>query len=108
MVRHRNRLEIIADVLEVAKGGARKTQIMYGANLSHTLLTRYLKDVMDMGLVRREDGSIFKLTEKGSGFLQEFNGYRERRGEVEKQLSAIEYERVMLVNKFLNDEGTRR
>ena len=59
MVRYRNRLDIIADVLEVAKGGARKTQIMYGANLSYRLLTRYLKEVMDTGLVKREDGSIF-------------------------------------------------
>ena len=107
MVRYRNRLDIIADVLEVAKGGARKTKIMYGANLSYTLLTRYLKDVIDMGLVRGEDGSIFKLTEKGSDFLQEFNGYREHRVEVEEQLTDIEYEKVMLVNKFLKDEGAR-
>jgi predicted transcriptional regulator len=107
MVRYRNRLDIIADVLEVTKGGARKTQIMYGANLSYTLLTRYLKNVMDMGLVKREDGSIFKLTEKGSDFLQEFNDYLEHRGEVEEQLTDIEYEKVMLENRFLNDEGAR-
>jgi predicted transcriptional regulator len=107
MVRYRNRLDIIADVLEVAKSGARKTKIMYGANLSYTLLTRYLKDVLDLGLVKGEDGNIFKLTEKGSDFLQEFNGYREHRGEIEEQLSDIEYEKTMLLNKFLNDEGAR-
>lgn len=104
MVRYRNKLDIIADVLEVAKDGARKTQIMYGANLSYTLLTRYLKNVMDMGLVRREDENIFKLTEKGSNFLQEFNGYREKRGEIEEQLSDIKDEKMMLLNKFLNAE----
>jgi predicted transcriptional regulator len=107
MVRYRDRLDIIADVLEVAKGGARKTQIMYGANLSYKLLTRYLKKVMNMGLVRREDGSIFKLTEKGSDFLQEFYGYREHLGEVEERLSDIEYMKAMLVNKYLNDERVR-
>ncbi len=107
MVRYRNRLDIIADILGVARGGARKTRIMYGANLSYTLLTRYLKDVVTMGLVRREDGSIFKLTEKGSAFLEEFTGYREHRGEVEEQLSDIEYEKTMLLNKFLNDEEAR-
>ena len=107
MVRYRNRLDIIADVLEVAKGGARKTKIMYGANLSYTLLTRYLKDVMDMGLVRGEDGNIFKLTEKGSDFLQEFNGYCMHRGEVEEQLSDIKNMKAMLLNRFLNDEGAR-
>jgi len=105
MVRYRDRLDIIADVLEVAKSGARKTQIMYGANLSYTLLTRYLKEVMDTGLVRREDESIFKLTEKGSDFLQAFYGYREHRGEVEEQLNDIEDKKVMLENRFLNDEG---
>ena len=104
MVRYRNRLDIIADILEVTKGGARKTRIMYGANLSYTLLTRYLKDVMVMGLVRSEEGNIFKLTEKGSGFLQEFNGYREHRGEVEEQMSDIELEKAMLMNRFLNEE----
>jgi predicted transcriptional regulator len=84
MVRYRDRLDIIADVLEVAKGGAR-----------------------NMGLVRREDGSIFKLTEKGSDFLQEFYGYREHLGEVEERLSDIEYMKAMLVNKYLNDERVR-
>ena len=107
MVRYRNRLDIIADVLEVTKAGVRKTRIMYGANLSYTLLTRYLNDVIVMGLVRRDDGNIFKLTEKGSMFLKEFNGYREHRGEVEEQLSDIEYKKVMLVNRFLNVEDTR-
>ncbi len=107
MVRYRNRLDIIADVLEVTKAGVRKTRIMYGANLSYTLLTRYLNDVLKMGLVGKKDGNIFKLTEKGSKFLQEFNGYREHRGEVEEQLSDIEYKKIMLVNRFLNDEDTR-
>ncbi len=107
MVRYRRRLDIIADVLEVAKGGARKTKIMYGANLSYTLLTRYLKHVMDTGLVRREDGSIFKLTEKGASFLLEFNGYCKHRGKVDEQLSDIKNMKAMLVNKFLNVENAR-
>ena len=107
MVKYRDRLDIIANVLEVTKDGAKKTKIMYGANLSYTLLTRYLKDVMVMGLVRSEEGNIFKLTEKGSYFLQEFYGYRETRGVVEEQLIDIEDKKAMLVYKFLNDEGTR-
>ena len=104
MVKYRNRLEIIADVLAVAKEGAGKTQIMYGANLSYALLTRYLTDVIDIGLVRMEAGNTYELTEKGSNFLQEFTGYREHLREVKKQLNDIKDRKVMLVNKFLNTE----
>jgi len=43
----------LESVLSVISGneGARKTQIMYQAYLSYKLLVRYLKDVMDAGLV---------------------------------------------------------
>jgi predicted transcriptional regulator len=107
MVKYRNKLEIIADVLAVAEGGAGKTQIMYGANLSYMLLTRYLVDVMDMGLVRAEDANTYTLTEKGAEFLQEFHGYRADRMEVEKQLSEIKDRKAVLLNKFLNRKEAR-
>lgn len=105
MTKYRKRLDIIADMLTVVSDGARKTHIMYTANLSYTLLIRYLTDVIDMGLVRNENGNIFKLTAKGSDFLQEFNGYRKHRGKVEEQVSDIKYEEAMLMNRFLNDES---
>jgi len=107
MVKYRNRLEIIADVLAVAKGGAGKTQIMYGANLSYMLLTRYLADVMDMGLVRTEGENTYTLTEKGAEFLQEFHGYRADRREVEKQLSEVKDKKMMLETRFLTAEDER-
>jgi predicted transcriptional regulator len=107
MVKYRNRLEIIADVLAVAKGGAGKTQIMYGANLSYMLLTRYLADVMDMGLVRTEGENTYTLTEKGAEFLQEFHGYRVDRREVEKQLREIQEKKAVLLNRFLNAKEAR-
>jgi predicted transcriptional regulator len=105
MARYRSRLEIVADVLGVVSGGARKTQVMYQANLSYRLLTRYLKDVMDMGLVRVEDGNTYELTEKGADFLLEFKGYHGRRVEVEEKLNDVEDEKVMLENRFLNAKG---
>jgi predicted transcriptional regulator len=107
MVKYRNKLEIIADVLAVTKGGAGKTQIMYGANLSYMLLTRYLTDVMDMGLVRTEDEHTYTLTEKGAEFLQEFHGYRVDQREVEKQLSEVKDKKMMLETRFLTAEDTR-
>ena len=100
--RYRSRLEIIADVLGVVSSGAKKTQIMYQANLSYRLLTRYLRDVLDMGLVRMMDETTYELTEKGAGFLQQFKGYYERRVQVEAQLNDVEEKKLVLVNTFLN------
>ena len=102
MAKYRSRLEIIADVLGVVSGGAKKTQIMYQANLSYKLLIHYLKDVIDMGLVKMKGENTYELTEKGSDFLREFKGYRERRVEVEEQLNEVHDKKVMLENQFLN------
>ena len=102
MAKYRSRLEIVADVLGVVSGGAKKTQIMYQANLSYKLLVRYLKDVIDMGLVKMKGEDTYELTEKGSDFLREFKGYYERRVEVEEQLNGVQDEKVMLESRFLN------
>ena len=51
MGQYRKRLEIIADILSVVRGGAKKTRIMYQANLSYRLLALYLEFVKEAGLV---------------------------------------------------------
>lgn len=102
MAKYRSRLEIIADVLGVVSGGARKTKIMYQANLSYKLLIHYLKDVIDMGLVKMKGENTYELTEKGSDFLREFKGYHEHRVEVEEQLNEVHDKKVMLESRFLN------
>lgn len=106
MGRYRSRLEIIADVLGVVRGGAKKTQIMYQANLSYRLLVRYLKDVIEIGLVKMEDGNTYELTQKGLDFLHEFKDYYQRRVEVEEQLNDIQDEKMTLENRFLNAKRT--
>ena len=50
MSRYRDRLQIIADILVIASRRARKTQIMYQANLSYRLVCRYLGEVLDAGM----------------------------------------------------------
>ena len=105
MSRYRSRLEIVADVLAVVRDGAKKTRIMYQANLSYRLLTRYLKEVVNLGLVRVEEEGLYELTEKGYDYLQEFKGYRERRVEVEEKLVDVDEEKTMLENRFLNAHG---
>lgn len=41
---YRSRYEIIADMLNVVSGRAKKTKIMYQANLSYKLLQKYLAE----------------------------------------------------------------
>jgi predicted transcriptional regulator len=81
-------VEIIADILNIARDGARKTQIMYKGNLSYKLLMSYLREVIGAGLVCvGERSNIYQLTEKGRLFLRDFEDYSRSRTEVEQHLS---------------------
>lgn len=81
-------MEIIADILNIARDGARKTQIMYKGNLSYKLLSSYLREVIGAGLVCvGERSNIYQLTEKGKMFLRDFEDYSRSRTEAEQRLS---------------------
>ena len=71
MAQKRSNVEIIEDILQIAKRGATKSRIVHGANLNYKLLNRYLDDLMKTGLVINPVGSqgIIKTTEKGMQFL---------------------------------------
>ena len=69
----RDKLSIIAEILEIAKEGTLKTQIMYEAKLSFAQLNDYLKFMLKNELLRkfRADGKdVYMATEKGIDFLQ--------------------------------------
>jgi predicted transcriptional regulator len=88
--KYRNRVEIIADILNVVGDGALKTQIMYKGNLSYKLLTRYLREVIGAGLVCAvERANIYQLTEKGKMFLRDFKDYSLNRAEAEQHTTAM-------------------
>jgi predicted transcriptional regulator len=74
---YRNRMEIAASILEIAKYGSRKTRIMYLGNLSFDLLQKYLEMLVNLGLLqtRNEKGTerIYVATEKGRQFLEDFS-----------------------------------
>ena len=64
-------MEIAADMLEAARKGARKTSIMYRANLSHALLQSYLGVLVGEELLNRSgEPERFHLSEKGSKLLR--------------------------------------
>lgn len=63
------------EILELARGGALKTQIMYKANLSFTQLNNYLKFMSKTNLldkIVKEGKEIYRATEKGLYFLQRY------------------------------------
>ena len=98
MGRHRSRLKILASILSVVSdnAGAKKTQIMYQAYLSYSLLTRYLNDVLNAGLLVCDDGNRYILTQKGERFLARFGEYHKSRDVVEENLNHVEGQKVML------------
>ncbi len=98
MGKYRSRLEIIADILCVVNDndGARKTRIMYQANLSYKLLTQYLNGVVEAGLVKLGAKHCYMLTQKGKDFLAKFGAYSKSCEKVEVQLNHVEDQRVML------------
>lgn len=71
---HKRRFfEIAATILEVCRNGARRTHIMYRANLSFDQLNRYLKILTRARLIRVDsDEKHYRLTEKGISFLRDY------------------------------------
>lgn len=70
--KRRDKLCIIAEILEIAKEGTLKTQIMYKANLSFAQLNEYLKFMLKIKLIEKVANAgkdVYIATEKGLDFL---------------------------------------
>ncbi len=90
MGNYRGRLDIIADILNVASREAKKTQIMYQANLSYKVLQKYLAEVLHASLVHFEDSrQCYLLTDKGRRFLDAYGLYSKTSKHVEKRLNDV-------------------
>jgi len=73
--RGRDRLYIIAEILNIASDGALKTQIMYKANLSFAQLNDYLSLLLEMKLLESivlNEKTMYKTTPKGLEYLQSY------------------------------------
>jgi len=81
---HRSRIDIIANILQAAEGGAKKTHIMYQCNLSFRQLHAYLDFLVDMGFLKsiavkaegRGDSPLFDTTSKGKAFIRAYRNLR--------------------------------
>jgi predicted transcriptional regulator len=95
MGKHRDGLDIVADVLKAAIEGAGKTRIMYRANLSYKLLGKYLEATVERGFLR-SDGSRFELTESGKDFLERYDRFNDQYSKVQGSLKDLNGERQTL------------
>jgi predicted transcriptional regulator len=78
--KRRDKLYIIAEILDITRDGTLKTQIMYKANLSFTQLNEYLAFMLRIGLLERVNVNAkdrYKASEKGLDFLQRYHAIDE-------------------------------
>lgn len=105
MGKYRNRLQIVADILSVIQGSAKKTQIMYRANLSFKLSNQYLSDILDAGLVNFDGVNLYVLTPKGEEFIRRYEEYTMRLKKLNKRLNDIEEQKIILKKMCSREHG---
>jgi predicted transcriptional regulator len=93
--KNRDRLSIVAAILEAANSGASKTRIMFQANLSFSLLEKYLEVAGTAGFVQNGNGK-YQLTELGKEFLREYRHFHERYDRAQRMLDSLGSERERL------------
>jgi predicted transcriptional regulator len=97
--RDRESVDIVADILRIAEEGSGKTKIMYRANLSYTLLSKYLHLVGCCGLLNN-NAKRYTLTNKGITFLKKYDSYIQRRKYIADSIMELNSERVILERVF--------
>jgi predicted transcriptional regulator len=98
---YRGRLDIIADILNVASRNPKKTQIMYQANLSFRVLQKYLAEVSDASLISFEDvNQCYILTPKGQEFLDVYRQYSKTNRQAEKIIDEVNTKKQSLEKLF--------
>lgn len=101
---YRRRLDIIADILQVVSQNAKKTQIMYQANLSYKVLQRYLRNITAASLIDFEnEAQCYVLTTKGQEFLEAYKDYAKTNKSVEKRLNDVDNKKKNLEELCANE-----
>ena len=74
----RSDMEISADILQVALNGAKKSHIVYKANLNFQLARKYLDLLIHSGLIVGPDNGsrVFLTTDKGIEYIKYFEGFK--------------------------------
>jgi predicted transcriptional regulator len=98
--KNRDRLGIIAAVLEASRAGSSKTHIMFKANLSFKLLEKYLTLVTEAGFVHLKDSS-YNLTIRGEEFLERYKTFQTEFSKLKQSLDALGDEQANLEKQCL-------
>lgn len=76
--KNRSRMEIVANILDIARTGALKTHLMYKANLSYMVVSQYLEFLTKAELIKEtfDDQGMVKLYQtsaKGLKYLEVYD-----------------------------------
>lgn len=73
----RSPLDIKAEIIQISgeNGGARKTRIVYGANLNYNIAGEYLERMIRNGLISYHK-PLYHSTEKGEEFIKIYEALR--------------------------------
>jgi predicted transcriptional regulator len=89
---NRGKIQIMGDMLALGTSGIRKTHIMYKANLSYEQVHLYLEELIGKRLISQDvtpDGIVYRTTENGREFLENFTPLMELLEEREQELEAV-------------------
>jgi predicted transcriptional regulator len=75
--KYRSQFRIYVDIMSVIQrenNQAKPTRILYGANLSHDRLIKYLEELKTLEVIQESgtDDKIYSLTQKGIEFMNNF------------------------------------
>jgi len=76
-IKYRSQFRIYIDIMRVIQreeNQAKPTRILYGANLSHDRLVKYLDELKALEVIHESgyDDKVYSLTQKGIEFLNNF------------------------------------
>lgn len=83
MMKKRNRIEIITDILKTIRekrGKIKQTHLMYKVNLSHKLMKSYLEELISKDLIdesRKENNIYILIKPRGEEFIEKLQKLKE-------------------------------
>lgn len=73
--KRRDNFSIFAEILDVARNGALKTHLMYGAKLNYSQVNKHIKSLQDAQLLKKvqlNEKSGYETTQRGIEFLRAY------------------------------------
>ena len=99
---YRSKLDIVADILHAVTQNAKKTHIMFQANLSYKVLKKYLGRLNEASLINFVcEKQCYTLTLKGKDFLDAYEDYSRNSRYLVKQLNEVNDKKRILEDYFL-------